>query len=41
VGGVTTYAYLTHPMLTAYGSEWLAAGGGEVRFRRLPAGATS
>jgi acyl dehydratase len=34
VAGVTTYAYLTHPALAAWGTEWLAHGGGEVRFRR-------
>jgi acyl dehydratase len=34
VAGVTTYAYLTHPMLAAWGTDWLAAGGAEVRFRR-------
>jgi len=33
VAGVTTYAYLTHPPAVAWGEEWLAAGGGEVRFR--------
>lgn len=34
VAGVTTYAYLTHPLLVAWGADWLAHGGGEVRFRR-------
>lgn len=34
VAGVTTYAYLTHPVVDAWGAEWLASGGGEVRFRR-------
>jgi len=34
VAGVTTYAYLTHPIAAAWGLEWLAGGGGEVRFRR-------
>ncbi len=33
VAGVTTYAYLTHPAAKAWGLEWLAWGGGEVRFR--------
>lgn len=33
VAGVTTYAYLTHPLVAAWGSDWLARGGGEVRFR--------
>ena len=34
VAGVTTYAYLTHPLLVAWGADWLARGGAEVRFRR-------
>lgn len=34
VAGVTTYAYLTHPPMVAWGEEWIASGGGEVRFRR-------
>jgi len=34
VAGVTTYAYLAHPLLAAWGDDWLARGGGEVRFRR-------
>ncbi len=34
VAGVTTYAYLTHPMLAGWGVDWLAHGGAEVRFRR-------
>ncbi len=34
VAGVTTYAYLTHPPLVAWGLDWLRSGGGEVRFRR-------
>ncbi len=33
VAGVTTYAYLTHPLVEAWGRDWLARGGGEVRFR--------
>jgi len=33
VAGVTTYAYLTHPVVAAWGADWLAHGGGEVRFR--------
>ncbi len=32
VAGVTTYAYLTHPVVAAWGEAWLASGGGEVRF---------
>jgi len=34
VAGVTTYAYLTHPVVVAWGETWLRSGGGEVRFRR-------
>ena len=33
VAGVTTYAYLTHPVLAAWGLDWLAHGGCQVRFR--------
>ncbi len=33
VAGVTTYAYLTHPVVEVWGMEWLRAGGAEVRFR--------
>lgn len=33
VAGVTTYAYLCAVPLAAGGGEWLAGGGGEVRFR--------
>jgi acyl dehydratase len=33
VAGVTTYAYLTHPLVAAWGMDWLTNGGGEVRFR--------
>jgi acyl dehydratase len=32
VAGVTTYAYLTHPVVAAWGTEWLTRGGGEMRF---------
>jgi acyl dehydratase len=32
VAGVTTYAYLTHPIVAAWGEEWLASGTAEVRF---------
>ncbi|HSB86689.1 MAG TPA: hypothetical protein VLD86_10280 [Ilumatobacteraceae bacterium] len=32
VGGVTTYAYLTHPIVAAWGLDWVAHGGGDVRF---------
>ena len=34
VAGVTTYAYLTHPVVAAWGQPWLAGGGGELRLRR-------
>jgi hypothetical protein len=34
VAGVTTYAYLTHPLIVAWGKDWLHNGGGEVKFRR-------
>ncbi len=34
VAGVTTYAYLTHPLVVAWGTDWLTHGGGEVRLRR-------
>ena len=33
VAGVTTYAYLTHPLAAGWGLAWLSGGGGEVRFR--------
>jgi acyl dehydratase len=33
VAGVTTYAYLTHPVLAVWGRRWLAEGGATVRFR--------
>lgn len=32
VAGVTTYAYLTHPLVEVWGIDWLTHGGGEVRF---------
>ena len=34
VAGVTTYAYLTHPVADAWGEHWLSNGGGELRLRR-------
>lgn len=34
VAGVSTYAYLVHPFIEAFGAEWIEQGGGEVRFRR-------
>ena len=33
VAGVTTYAYLTHPLVAGWGVDWLGAGTSEVRFR--------
>jgi len=33
VAGVTTYAYLTHPIVAMWGLDWVRGGGGEVRFR--------
>jgi acyl dehydratase len=33
VAGVTTYAYLTHPLVDAWGVDWLERGGGEVKFK--------
>ncbi len=33
VAGVTTYAYLTHPVLDSWGLDWVAAGTAHVRFR--------
>jgi acyl dehydratase len=33
IAGVTTYAYLTHPLAAAWGVDWLAHGEAEVRFR--------
>lgn len=33
VAGVTTYAYLCHPIAAAWGLGWVAAGGAELRFR--------
>ncbi|MCU1393612.1 MAG: uncharacterized protein JWM34_2040 [Ilumatobacteraceae bacterium] len=33
IAGVTTYAYLTHPIMEAWGIDWLESGGGEVRFK--------
>jgi hypothetical protein len=34
VAGVTTYAYLLHPALAAWGVSWVESGAAEVRFRR-------
>lgn len=33
VAGVTTYAYLTHPLAEGWGMPWVRSGGAEVRFR--------
>ena len=33
VAGVTTYAYLTHPIVAAWGRDWLEHGGAGVQFR--------
>ncbi len=33
VAGVTTYAYLTHPIVEAWGVDWLTSGTAEIRFR--------
>ncbi len=33
VAAVTTYAYLTHPLVAAWGLAWVGGGGAEVRFR--------
>jgi len=33
VAGTTVYAYLTHPPAAAWGPQWLAEGGGELRLR--------
>lgn len=32
VAGVTTYAYLCHPIIAAWGSDWITGGGAELRF---------
>lgn len=34
VAGVSTYAYLVHPLIAAGGMDWVSRGGGEVRLRR-------
>jgi hypothetical protein len=33
VAGVTTYAYLTHPVVVGWGVDWLSRGGADVQFR--------
>src|SRR4051812_48611603 len=32
VAGVTTYAYMTHPIMVGWGVDWLTGGGADVRF---------
>lgn len=34
VAGTTVYAYLTHPVVAAWGRSWVESGGGELRLRR-------
>ena len=34
VAGTTVYAYMTHPAVAAWGTDWLSGGGGELRLRR-------
>lgn len=34
VAGTTIYAYMTHPAVAAWGTDWLQSGGGELRLRR-------
>ena len=34
VAGTTVYAYMTHPLVVAWGTDWLTSGGGELRLRR-------
>ena len=33
IAGVTTYAYMTHPIVEAWGLDWLSGGGAEIRFK--------
>lgn len=33
VAGTTVYAYMTHPVVAAWGQSWLSGGGGELRLR--------
>lgn len=33
VAGTTVFVYLTHPVIAAWGADWVERGGGEVRFR--------
>ena len=34
VAGTTVYAYMTHPVISGWGTDWLISGGGELRLRR-------
>lgn len=34
VAGTTVYAYMTHPIMAAWGVNWLSGGGGELRLRK-------
>jgi acyl dehydratase len=34
VAGTSVYAYMTHPVVTGWGIDWLTQGGGELRLRR-------
>ncbi len=34
VAGTTVYAYMTHPVVNGWGTDWLTSGGGELRLRR-------
>ncbi len=34
VAGTTVYAYMTHPIMAGWGTEWLQSGGGELRLRK-------
>lgn len=34
VAGTSVYAYLTHPAVAAWGTDWITGGGGELRLKR-------
>lgn len=34
VAGITVYAYMTHPVVSSWGTGWLTDGGGELRLRQ-------
>lgn len=34
VAGTTVYAYMTHPVVSAWGTDWLLEGGAELRLRQ-------